>query len=108
LATARRTPDSRLRGNIHDGLPGSPFAALLADDRVRWLMPRTRGITRVIGRWTLRRFEKGTAGLVQAYDVEQVPNERLLVLTDGDDSSALQAARGRTDRAWQGTAVSYS
>ncbi len=85
---ARQPRGSRAR--VDDGLPGSPFAALLADDRVRWLMPRNRGLTRVIGRWSLRRFENGTAGLVQAYDVNQVPSERLLVLNNGDDSTALQ------------------
>ena len=53
-------------------------------------MPGNRGLTRVIGRWSLRRFENGTAGLVQAYDVNQVPSERLLVLNNGDDSTALQ------------------
>jgi hypothetical protein len=77
------------RREAGDGLPGSPFAALLADDRVRWIMPGNRGPGRVIGRWAVRRFENGTQGLVQAYDVEQVPSEGLVAL-HGDDSNGLQ------------------
>jgi hypothetical protein len=76
-------------GASADGLPGSPFAALLADDRARWLMPGNRGLVRVIGTWALSGFENGTAGLVRAYDDDQVPHEGLLAL-NGDKSAALQ------------------
>ena len=94
-----RVPGVRqTRGSDHgDGLPGSPFAALLADEQVRWRMPRNRGLARVIGRWGVRKFENGTAGLVHEYDVDQVPHEGLLVL-NGDDSNWLQPFVGDESR----------
>jgi hypothetical protein len=103
---------SGIAGASADGLPGSPFAALLADDRARWLMPGNRGLVRVIGTWAVRGFENGTAGLVRAYDNDQVPHEGLLALNVDKfpvlqpfvrDGSRSSAADGRALLLMHGT-----
>jgi len=83
--------DTRGHGAADDALPGSQVAALLADDRVRAQLPCKRGALRVIGRWVLSGFQDGTTGLVERYDREQVPIERLLLVT-GPTSAGLVAA----------------
>ena len=74
------------------GLPGSQIAALLADDRVRRLLPSKRGIVRVIGRWIVSGLKDGVLGLVREYDREQVKKEGLL-LVNGTSSSNSRALR---------------
>jgi CHAT domain-containing protein len=88
---------ARGSGGDRDGLPGSPFAALLADDRVRWLMPANRGLVRTIGRWAVTGSDNGTQGLVHAYDVDQVRHEGLLTL-NGDKSTELRPLTGGGSR----------
>jgi CHAT domain-containing protein len=88
-----------------DGLRGSCVAALLANERVRELLPSKRGVARVIGRWVLSGFKDGTGGLVREYDREQVKTEGLLMAAgmtaaglvparrNGDDTNANAAAK---------------
>ena len=61
-----------------DGLRGSPFARLLADERLHKVLPGRRGVPRVIWRWTWNDFSGGLNGLVTEYDKDQVPSERLV------------------------------
>ncbi|MEQ1910795.1 MAG: CHAT domain-containing protein [Vicinamibacterales bacterium] len=76
-----------------DGLPGSCVAALLADERVREVLPSKRGIARVIGRWVLSGFNDGTRGLVREYDREQVKTEGLLMASGTSAASFVPARR---------------
>jgi CHAT domain-containing protein len=62
-----------------DGLPGSRIAALLADDRVRHLLPAKRGVLRVVGRWILSGQGADIGHLIGLYDQEQVKEEKLLI-----------------------------
>jgi hypothetical protein len=90
VGTGRTT--TRGVGQGGDGLPGSQIAALLADDRVRRLLPARRGATRVIARWILSGLANGTRGLVAEYDREQVKSEDLLVI-GGSPVQLVSAAR---------------
>jgi hypothetical protein len=79
-------------GDEQDGLPGSQIATLLADDRIRAILPARRGIMRVVGRWVLSGLKDGTLGLVREYDREQVASEGLLLI-NGATAADLVAAR---------------
>jgi pimeloyl-ACP methyl ester carboxylesterase len=95
-------------GNGHggDGLPGSQIARLLADERVRAVLPAKRGVMRVVGRWIVSGLKDGAKGFAREYDREQVKSEGLLVVNGGTSSTLVPASRalangpsGRTDRA---------
>src|SRR5262245_13358973 len=80
-------------GGGGDELPGSQIAALMADDRVRNMLPARRGVMRVVGRWLVSGFQDGTLGLVREYDKEQVNSEGLLVLKGSTSKELVPAAR---------------
>jgi CHAT domain-containing protein len=83
---------TRGAGGESDGLPGSRISALLADDRIRDLLPARRGGIRVVGRWVLTGMKDGVLGLVREYDREQVPTEGLL-MANGTTSAQLVGAQ---------------
>ncbi len=80
-------------GEADDGLPGSDLAKLMRDDRVRNRLGGNRGVIRVIGRWLMKGFAGGLTGLVREYDREQVANEGLLLIPDGDPKSMVPVTR---------------
>jgi CHAT domain-containing protein/pimeloyl-ACP methyl ester carboxylesterase len=86
---------TRGAGAAGDGLPGSQIAKLLADERVRAVLPSKRGITRVVGRWIVSGLKDGVCGLVKEYDREQVKEEGLLVLNGATSASLAPASRAR-------------
>ena len=74
-------------------LPNSQISALLADERVRRMLPSNRGLVRVIGRWVISGFADGVNGLVREYDRDQVKNQRLLVVRGASANQLLAATR---------------
>ncbi len=81
------------RGGAGAGsLPGSPIAAVLANDAARQQLPGNRGLVRVIGRWVLSGFGDGITGLVREYDREQVAEEGLLFIPSQDVQSMMPIA----------------
>ncbi|HVQ14601.1 MAG TPA: CHAT domain-containing protein, partial [Vicinamibacterales bacterium] len=85
--------NTRGAGNGNDGLPGSQIAKLLADERVRAVLPSKRGVMRVVGRWVISGLKDGALGLVREYDREQVRNEGLLVVNGAGAANLVQANR---------------
>jgi pimeloyl-ACP methyl ester carboxylesterase len=85
--------NTRGAGNGNDGLPGSQIAKLLADERVRAVLPSKRGVMRVVGRWVISGLKDGTLGLVREYDREQVKNEGLLVVNGATTANLVPATR---------------
>jgi pimeloyl-ACP methyl ester carboxylesterase len=85
--------NTRGAGNGNDGLPGSQIAKLLADDRVRAVLPSRRGVMRVVGRWVISGLKDGALGLVREYDREQVKNEGLLVVNGATTANLVPATR---------------
>jgi pimeloyl-ACP methyl ester carboxylesterase len=85
---------TRGAGSGNDGLPNSRIAELLADERVRAMLPSTRGIMRVVGRWIVSGLKDGPKGLIQEYDREQVPEEGLLAVNGATSKELGPASRG--------------
>ena len=85
--------NTRGAGNGNDGLPGSQIAKLLADERVRAVLPSKRGVMRVVGRWVISGLKDGALGLVREYDREQVKNEGLLVVNGAAAANLVPASR---------------
>ena len=74
---------------VLDGVTGKPqpretvIRKLALDQRMRSAFGLNRGLTdyvRVIGRWLLGREDRLVESLVRQYDVETVPEERLLTI----------------------------
>jgi pimeloyl-ACP methyl ester carboxylesterase len=86
---------TRGSGSGTDGLRGSQVARLLADERVRAMMPSKRGAMRVIGRWIVSGLKDGVRGLVTEYDRDQVKTEGLLVINGTTSANFVPASRAR-------------
>lgn len=94
-------PQRRGASLSDQGLPGSPFAALLRDRQFRaGLRTRQRGLVRVIGRWIVKRLTGRDTSLIDEYDRDQVAREGLLWV--GADASLQRLPEVRDVRPARG------